>query len=136
MAADLPSAIRITMKPPPPMLPACGNVTASAKPVATAASTAFPPARMISTPAWLASALLLTTMPCAAIVACLPKPTVQSAGKPIEFGVAAVVLVSDAGAAVLLQPTPANLVAPAGCNKTAAPASDTSSTAATPNSMG
>ena len=32
------------MKPPPPMLPALGKVTASAKPTATAASTALPPA--------------------------------------------------------------------------------------------
>src|ERR1043166_4626729 len=35
------SARWITMKPPPPMLPACGWVTASAKPTATAASTAL-----------------------------------------------------------------------------------------------
>ena len=32
-----------TMKPPPPILPARGMVTASAKPTATAASTALPP---------------------------------------------------------------------------------------------
>ena len=31
------------MKPPPPILPARGSVTASAKPTATAASTALPP---------------------------------------------------------------------------------------------
>src|SRR5436190_7953428 len=31
------------MKPPPPRLPAAGHVTASARPVATAASTALPP---------------------------------------------------------------------------------------------
>ena len=37
------SAARTTMKPPPPMLPALGCVTASAKAVATAASTAEPP---------------------------------------------------------------------------------------------
>ena len=36
-------ARRITMKPPPPMLPASGWTTASANPTATAASTALPP---------------------------------------------------------------------------------------------
>ena len=43
------------MKPPPPMLPACGCTTASANPVATAASTALPPCFMMSTPACDAS---------------------------------------------------------------------------------
>src|SRR5688500_10291890 len=38
------------MNPPPPMLPAVGCVTASAKPVATAASTALPPRRRIAAP--------------------------------------------------------------------------------------
>ena len=52
------------MKPPPPRLPACGCTTASAKPVATAASIALPPSFMISTPASEANALLLATMPC------------------------------------------------------------------------
>ena len=38
------AAARCTsMKPPPPILPACGCVTAIAKPTATAASTALPP---------------------------------------------------------------------------------------------
>ena len=41
--APVPSAMRITMNPPPPMLPASGCTTASAKPTATAASTALPP---------------------------------------------------------------------------------------------
>src|SRR5512133_457038 len=59
--------MRMMVKPPPPRLPACGKVTASAKPVATAASTALPPARITSTPAALASALLL------AIIAWAPK---------------------------------------------------------------
>ena len=51
-----PSAMRTSMKPPPPMLPADGCVTASANPTATAASTAFPPAFSTATPtsvAWL-----------------------------------------------------------------------------------
>ena len=38
-----PFASRITMKPPPPILPALGKVTPSANPTAIAASTAFPP---------------------------------------------------------------------------------------------
>src|SRR5690348_5318352 len=54
------------MKPPPPRLPACGCTTASAKPVATAASIALPPSFMISTPAAEANALLLATIPCCA----------------------------------------------------------------------
>ena len=51
------------MKPPPPMLPATGNVTASAKPVATAASTALPPAFITSTPACAAFTSAATTIP-------------------------------------------------------------------------
>src|SRR5438094_961686 len=54
------------MKPPPPMLPAYGCVTASAKPTATAASTALPPAWRISSPASEACASLVTTIPCRA----------------------------------------------------------------------
>src|SRR5665647_2798429 len=54
------------MKPPPPMFPALGYVTASAKPVATAASTAFPPAFMISTPASLAYFDMLPAIACSA----------------------------------------------------------------------
>ena len=50
------------MKPPPPMFPAPGSTTASAKPTATAASTALPPLLRISTPASSASASSLTTM--------------------------------------------------------------------------
>src|SRR5580704_2483298 len=56
--------MRMSMKPPPPRLPAPGCTTASAKPVATAASTALPPDRMISTPTWDANSCALTTMPC------------------------------------------------------------------------
>src|SRR5438552_3535356 len=40
-----------TMKPPPPMLPAAGCVTARAKAVATAASTALPPSLRMVRPA-------------------------------------------------------------------------------------
>ena len=39
------------MKPPPPMLPALGCVTARANAVATAASIALPPFRRIAAPA-------------------------------------------------------------------------------------
>ncbi len=37
-----PSAKRVTIKPPPPILPLEDDVTASANPTATAASTALP----------------------------------------------------------------------------------------------
>src|SRR5579883_598276 len=70
------------MNPPPPMFPASGSATASANPTATAASTAFPPCRRISTPAALASALLLAIIACGATVARRPAPRVQSGGNP------------------------------------------------------
>src|SRR5262245_15736040 len=53
------------MKPPPPMLPAVGWVTAKARPVATAASTALPPFFRISRPAFEAIGSTDTTAPCA-----------------------------------------------------------------------
>src|ERR1035437_6776556 len=68
------------MKPPPPMFPALGYVTASAKPVATAASTAFPPAFMISTPASLAYFDMLTAIACSANVAGVPAVNRHPAG--------------------------------------------------------
>ncbi|MNY05578.1 hypothetical protein D3C86_1383030 [compost metagenome] len=54
------------MKPPPPMLPASGQVTAMARATATAASKALPPCFMTSTPTRLAIAETLETRPCAA----------------------------------------------------------------------
>ena len=60
---ELPSGKRITMNPPPPMLPATGCVTASANPVAMAASTALPPARSTAAPARLACGYADTTIP-------------------------------------------------------------------------
>src|SRR5690606_26344385 len=66
MTVCRPSARRMTMKPPPPRLPAAGCVTASAKPTATAASTALPPARRISIPAWLACTSVDPTIACRA----------------------------------------------------------------------
>ena len=57
-----PSAKRTSMKPPPPMLPAEGWVTARARPTATAASTALPPVCRIATPASVAWISRETTM--------------------------------------------------------------------------
>src|SRR5438445_3679379 len=51
------------MKPPPPMLPASGQVTARAKPTATAASTALPPFFRMAAPTSEAGADTETTMP-------------------------------------------------------------------------
>ena len=62
-AARVSSAMRATMKPPPPMFPASGFTTASAKCVATAASTALPPACSMLRPAALARESVLTTIP-------------------------------------------------------------------------
>ena len=58
------------MKPPPPMLPALGCVTASAKPTATAASMALPPLLRTLSPASVACASRVTTMPCRARTGC------------------------------------------------------------------
>ena len=63
MVVVLPSGKRTTMKPPPPMLPAVGCVTARAKAVATAASMALPPARMTSKPTFEPISSCVTTMP-------------------------------------------------------------------------
>src|SRR6516162_8059309 len=51
------------MYPPPPRFPAPGCVTASAKPVATAASTAFPPFFKMSRPTFEATGSTDTTAP-------------------------------------------------------------------------
>ena len=51
------------MKPPPPMLPADGYVTARANPVATAASMALPPRLRMSAPTCEARAERDATMP-------------------------------------------------------------------------
>src|SRR3982751_6413181 len=53
----------MTMKPPPPMLPALGCVTASAKAVATAASMALPPFLRIAAPTSEAGEEVETTIP-------------------------------------------------------------------------
>ena len=63
MAVLVPSGSRITMNPPPPMLPAVGWVTPSAKATATAASTAFPPRFRTARPTSLALASALATAP-------------------------------------------------------------------------
>src|SRR3954471_9213132 len=53
----------MTMKPPPPMFPALGCVTASAKAVATAASTALPPFLRMAAPTSEAIEVVDTTIP-------------------------------------------------------------------------
>src|SRR5215216_4164342 len=73
--------MRITMYPPPPMLPAAGHVGTSAKPTATAASTALPPRFRISTPASLASGALLAIIACGANAAFAPAGKRHAAGK-------------------------------------------------------
>ena len=50
------------MKPPPPRLPALGSLTARARPIATAASTALPPSRNTSTPIFVACRSAVTTI--------------------------------------------------------------------------
>src|SRR4051794_16153501 len=52
------------MKPPPPMLPAAGYVTAIANAVATVASTALPPFLRMSRPISTPGGDTATTMPC------------------------------------------------------------------------
>ena len=66
-AKTVPSARRTIMNPPPPRLPASGFTTASASPVATAASTALPPAARISTPTRDANSSVEATMPSVAV---------------------------------------------------------------------
>src|SRR5262249_44599980 len=53
----------MTINPPPPKLPAEGHTTASAKPTATAASTALPPRFSTSTPTCEAILLTEATIP-------------------------------------------------------------------------
>src|SRR4029079_12382732 len=89
--------MRIVMKPPPPMLPAVGYVTASAKPVATAASTALPPSLRISTPASLASRDMLTTMPCWANVPGMAGLNRQSGGNAEWMTAAGLAATAGAG---------------------------------------
>ena len=60
---ELPSEKEATKKPPPPKFPLLEEVTARAKPTATAASIAFPPFFRMSTPASDACLLVETTMP-------------------------------------------------------------------------
>lgn len=62
MKAVRPSAMRMSMKPPPPILPAKGYVTAKVKPTATAASTALPPALRTATPTSVACGSCVTTI--------------------------------------------------------------------------
>ena len=73
------------MKPPPPMLPAVGCVTASANAVATAASTAVPPSLMTSAPMREAISLCEATMPfCARIGTELAPVVIVSADRAAD----------------------------------------------------
>src|SRR6516162_8017004 len=56
----------MSIKPPPPKLPAEGWVTAKANPTETAASTALPPDCNMATPTSVACDSTVTTMPCRA----------------------------------------------------------------------
>src|SRR5205807_2650725 len=69
MTVGLPLGGWMSMNPPPPMLPATGYVTASAKATATAASTALPPDLRTDTPTSAAGGDAQTTMPCRASTA-------------------------------------------------------------------
>ena len=60
---EFPSAKEATKNPPPPKLPFPEDVTAKAKPTATAASIAFPPFFSIEIPASEACLLVDTTIP-------------------------------------------------------------------------
>ena len=63
IAATSPSALRISTKTPPPSPAEKGWATERAKAVATAASTALPPASSISSPARAASPCDATSIP-------------------------------------------------------------------------
>src|SRR4051794_40077129 len=79
IATALPAPVRITANPPPAMLPAVGWVTASANAVATAASTALPPAARISWPTWLATFDSDATMLCLPVAVTAGSPSLSSA---------------------------------------------------------
>src|SRR5688572_9954651 len=89
MAVLLPSGRRTTMKPPPPMLPAVGWVTLSAKPTATAASTALPPFFKISTPTSLAAPSALLTAPWVPVATANSAPGAGAAGAGVAAAPAA-----------------------------------------------
>ena len=79
------------MKPPPPIFPAAGHVTAKANAVATAASTALPPPCSTSSPTSLAGADTDTTLPWVTSVrpsddaASLPFSGAAATGTPTEM---------------------------------------------------
>ena len=68
------------------MLPASGCTTASAKPTATAASTALPPARRMSRPTWLAIVLPETTTALSASVTMALPANFQPSATPEGWG--------------------------------------------------
>ena len=83
-----PSLRWMVMNPPPPMLPQHGCTTASAKPTATAASTALPPRLRMSTPTIVARCCALTTMACLAVtgLAFSSATRVMTGSRPVESG--------------------------------------------------
>src|SRR4051812_38785943 len=72
------------MKPPPPRLPADGWVTASAKAVATAASTALPPCARTLAPASQEGAETQTTRPS---LDGTPRSSADRSGAPLEAAI-------------------------------------------------
>ena len=69
------------MNPPPPRLPASGFTTASARPVATAASTALPPPARMSTPTCDAYSSVEATIPSVAVTGASAAAKGQPSGK-------------------------------------------------------
>src|SRR5829696_547366 len=86
-----PSGNRSTMKPPPATLPAPGSVTASANPIAIAASTALPPAASTDRPIALAGGLAVTTIERSPVAsgAVLPGPAAGALAGRLATGVLA-----------------------------------------------
>src|SRR6185436_1726829 len=78
------------MKPPPPMLPALGCVTASANAVATAASTAVPPFASTAAPASQAGADVHTTSPSLDETPWSGAATVRETGAQVRIAVKSV----------------------------------------------
>src|SRR6185312_9202804 len=91
----------MVMNPPPPILPQHGCTTASAKPTATAASTALPPRLRMSTPTMVARCCALTTMACLAVTgfASCSAARVLTGSRPVASGLTSWAQVSALNAA-------------------------------------
>jgi len=81
MARSRPSERLRTMYPSPPKPDAFGSTTVTAKAVATAASTALPPAARISAPAWEASSCADATIPSVPVATCWEEATTGRSAK-------------------------------------------------------